>query len=263
MIAGLSSFAFRNKKFSDFDDVKKLFWFASENQIELIQLADNVDLHFSDHEFEELSEIASNRIKLEFGFKVHSYEQLIEALKLSSYFKVHRIRLVISDVTEENCFLYNHRYLDSICSILSDSSISIMLENHIENNPMQFRNLILFLHGVSDRFSVCFDCFNSLFFNVSSFECYELLKDYISEVHVKDVCTKRIGLDLVFSGCEFGTGIFDCQHLIRLLVRNGASPDFPVIIESWNQRKGISENEEFELVRNEIIRLKEIIVNEV
>ena len=262
MITGLSSYAFRNIQFNTIADVKWLCDFAISNKVGLLQLSDNINIgNLGEKEFRSLSSSVNGKIRLELGFKVASYSELIEAIDISIRFSVKRIRVVLSFERLEDSFLYNKECFDSIIDLLDMGDITLMIENHMENDPIEIISFIEYARRHTHRFSVCFDCYNSLVHDFSSYDGYELFKKYISEVHIKDITVRRDSLNLVFSGCELGKGILDCSGFIERFVQDGFHDNLPFILESWIVSPDY--DSECELVKREIAYLKEVIDNAV
>jgi len=230
--------------------------FALANDLDIVQLCDNLPLFSLDaFQLDTIKGHCAGKIDIETGFKVSDFKGLIDCIELTRALGAHKMRLVLYNVVFANNFLFDKTNLCVLAGLLEMYDIEIMFENHFEYSPVDTLNLVRFALSCSTRFSICFDCFNSLIWNYSTFETLDLLRPYISEVHIKDVVIARHGLGLKVTGCDLGEGVLDIGRLFKEF----EGKKFPsLVLEGWSEKNDIVVEQEKESAYAGIHVLKEM-----
>ncbi len=196
-----------------------------------VQICDNLPLNaLSESEILKISYLAhQNDIEIELGIKgpvENINDSLLEKAKLLN---THIIRIVIEYSQNEIPFKEITTGFKFLVDKISESGISIAIENHFCLLPNQLLNLI---HAVDNPLlSICLDPVNSISNLICPDTTVEILTPFTISVHAKDVIVKRKNTGFYIAGCPLGKGMIDWKGILTKINKNSKSPN--IFLESW------------------------------
>ncbi len=194
---------------------------ASELNLPLLQIADNIPLHtFSDEHLLSLKELAAGlHVELEIGAKGLSEPRLNKYLNIAEFFNSKILRFVVDDRSEgyEPSLKNITDLIRNVIPELKQRGIRLAIENHDRFRANEF---VWLMEQVADeQVGICLDCANSIGAGESIFETVDLLAPHAINLHLKDIQISRkrhmMGFDI--DGVPFGQGIVPLEKIISLM----------------------------------------------
>jgi sugar phosphate isomerase/epimerase len=207
---------------------------AAELKVGVVQIADNMPLHLvPPGELESLRAEADRLgIKIETGTCGIRPERLRQYLEISRKLGATFLRTLIDAPGDEPGEDEVVSMLREIAPEFARAGVTLGIENHDRFPARTLRSIVE--RTASEAVGICLDTANSLGCGEGIEHVTEILKDYVVNLHVKDITIRRLPhkKGFVVEGAPAGKGLIDIPKLLAALDR----PDrrLSVIAELWS-----------------------------
>ncbi len=202
---------------------------AAENDISLVQIADNIPLHtFSSIQMDEIKTAANSLgIELEIGTRGTEPSHLQQYLHIAEHLEAKLLRtlITVSDVNEAM------QHIVQILPAFEKAGVSIAIENHGLHKTWQLAGLFDAID--SPWVGCCLDTVNSFGALENPDRVITELTPYILNLHIKDFEVTRVDHQMGFEvlGTPAGCGKLNINELLQTIRSHGKHPT--AILELW------------------------------
>ena len=217
------------KPIDSFDLLEK----TKNNNIKVLQLADNISLHtMTAIGLKNISDAAQNYgISIEVGTRGIEPEKLLKYLNIAKKLKSIIVRTITHRLDREVV-----SWIKEVLPLYEEAGIAIALENHDKHSTAK---LAIFVESIGSSFlGVCLDTVNSFAALESPEDVIKNLAPHTINLHVKDFDIVRAehmhGFSIV--GRPAGEGRLDVVKIVNYLKKYRR--DFNAILELWTPYMG-------------------------
>lgn len=202
--------------------------------VRVLQLADGLELHrLSGAERAAIrAQADALGIDLEVGTRATTREELLDYLTVAQELRSPFLRVVLrtaqQQLSPEECVAL----LKQVRAEFEASGIVLAIETHESLRAHELCDILKRAGG--DWVGVCFDTANSLGCFEPAETVMSVLRNYIVNVHLKDVTVRRSGhsLGFIIEGTPAGQGKLDLPAIISV-ARTLPRPGINAILEHW------------------------------
>ncbi len=206
---------------------------AAEQDINLVQIADNLPLHkLSEIEREDLYKYAVDLgVEVEVGTRGLQQKNVLRYIRIAQQFNSSILRIVIDEKDFRPEVEEIKEILSDILPELEKSNIILAIENHDRFKAEELVDIVEFFQ--SSYIGICLDTVNSFGALEEPEKVIRVLGPYTVNLHVKDFKVTRHNSQLGFSivGTPAGQGMLNITWVINQLQRYGCN--FNAVLELW------------------------------
>ena len=219
----------------------QLINYAIQHGIGFVQFSDNFPLHALDAEaLQDIKNFAGeNNIQLEVGTRRLTVENTQHYISIAKFFNSPFLRMVVDD---EDYHPHEEEVIAVIKEILPDlknNFIVLAIENHDRFKTATLKHIITQTDMAYT--GICLDTANSLGAGEGIHEVLDGLKNYVVNLHIKDITIKRVTdkMGFVVEGAAAGEGMIDIPSIIHQLNETGRCKT--ATLETWSNAAGTIE----------------------
>jgi len=204
---------------------------AFENNLKVIQIADNCPLHLlSGEELNRLFVYAKSKgIAIEAGTRGMTVPNVLNYLSIAKTLHSKFLRMVIDGPGFEPSLQETLTLLKEIIPYLKEHNIRLAIENHDRFKSAEFAQMVT--ETDPDWVGICLDSVNSMGAGEGIDEVVKTLAPYAINLHLKEYVIKRVShkMGFVIEGCPLGEGMLPVSELIQKTQGTCGS----AILEQW------------------------------
>ncbi|QGQ94993.1 hypothetical protein EHS13_08905 [Paenibacillus psychroresistens] len=207
----------------------ELIQLAADNDIPVVQIADNMPLHLMNEPLLQQLKLESSRLKLEIEVGTRGSEpaHLLKYLEIAKNLYSKVCRTLITSIDMEQA----EKDIASVLPSFIEAGVTLAIENHGLHTTQQL--ITLFKNLNNPLVGSCLDTVNSFSALESPDQVIQALAPYIVNLHIKDFNIQRIHHQMGFEviGTAAGSGRLDIPLLLQTLKKLKKQPN--AILELW------------------------------
>ena len=206
---------------------------AHASGVSVVQIADNMPLHeLSETELARVAGIANERgVTLEAGTRGIQPDHLRAYIRIAKCLGARFVRTLLDAADHKPAHGEAVDLLRTVAPEFERAGVTVGIENHDRLRAKQLKKILDDVH--SQAVGLCLDTANSMGCGETVNEVFAELRDYVTNVHIKDFVVNRLphNKGFIVEGVPAGSGVLNIPALIAETLT--LPRDVNIILEQW------------------------------